>query len=514
MARGEPGSWRYWAIWDNDGQLDLEASSGGEGIVPGMPRNEQEFAVLLAARRPDHALWSPRKAGGTWRIWTGTHYREDDSEQPGRDLVILPAAELAMCAAEVRNAIEGRLARIAVRERERERKRLTDRASAAVKFASRMMTATGHAAAMVKMKPVLGVPDDLFRDHWPQHLNTPWGVHDLETGRIWPHDPRTRMAYVLPCHPVWHGKAPLFRALIRHLATTQDGYSEAIEAFILRVLGYALLGDNREQVWIWFLGQTQSGKSVLQELMRLLLGPLAAEGDKSLVLVSRDRPHARAQNNLRGRRLVFFPEWGEHDHADETSYKRMTGESRLSLDELYAVLPNDTETTFLPVTFTNDMPTIGDADSAVARRTIVCPAGLTLPDAEQVKGLAQLIFRSEGEAVLGILMTECAAYLKDGLTQPHEVTMATESYLGMQRREVMFIDEHCARKEGGHADGRALWTLWERWSESRSVRLSRTKFYRRIAELPGVSRETNHASMNKFWGIEILPEYSNPYLPF
>jgi P4 family phage/plasmid primase-like protien len=511
MGRGDAESWQYWAIWDDNGDLDLDATCG-EGIHPGMPRNEQEFAVLLAARRIDHALWSPRKSRGAWRIWDGTHYREDDSDQSGRELVITPATELGVCAVRVREAIEARTAPMPDRQREREHKRLTDRASAAVKFAGRMMTATGHSAALLKMRSVLGISDEAFRDKWPQHLNTPWGIHDLATGQIWPHHPASRIAYVLPCHPVWDGNAPVFRSLIRHLATTPDGYSASIEAFIMRVLGYALLGDNREQVWIWFLGQTQSGKSVLQELMRLLLGPLAAEGDKSLVLVGRDRPHARAQNNLRGRRLVFFPEWSEHDHADETAYKRMTGETRLTLDELYATLPNDTETTFLPVTFTNDMPTIGDADSAVQRRTVVCPAGMTLAEGLRVKGLASLIFRTEGPAVLGLLMTECAAYLREGMFIPHEVAMATELYLGVQRREVMFVDEHCARKAEGCSDGRTLWALWERWSESRSVRLSRTKFYRRIGELPGVTRETNGGSVNRFWGIEVLPEYVNPYM--
>lgn len=513
--RGPAQSWQYWALWNEDGSLDLDATSGGDGIVPGMPRNEQEFATLLEQRSPDHAYWSPHRSSGqgTWRIWCGTHYREDDSEQSGRELVIVPAAELAWCASAVREAISHRVNRIQnPQARETERKRLDARALAALKFAARTMTAAGHGAVMVKMKAVFGTPDDAFRDHWPLNINTLAGIHNLRTGHVYDHDPAGKFGYVLPVRPTWTRDAPMFRSLVRHLATTRDGYSPAVEAFILRVLGYGLLGDNREQLWVWFLGQTQSGKSVLQELMRLVLGPLAAEGDKQLVLVSRDKPHARAQNNLRGRRMVFFPEWSDHDHADETSYKRMTGESRLTLDELYQTLPNDTETTFLPVTFTNDMPTIGDADEAVKRRTLVCPAGLTMPEERRVKGLAKIIYEREGAAVLGILMTECAAYLREGLPVPHEVVMETESYLGMQKREVAFVNEHCAFKPECFVSARTLWDLWERWSESRSVRLSRTKFYKRLEEIPGVQRENNGGSVHRFWGLEILPQYQ-PYSP-
>lgn len=511
-ARGDAGTWRYWAYWDEEtGQVDIGRSSGGDGIIPGMPRNDREYAVLMLARMGARAHWTSRKGGGTWRVWDGTHHREDDSLQADRDLVNVAAAELQWCAHELREAIRTEAMTEPEAQRENTLKRLMGQADGVLKFAARLMTGTGHAAVMGVLKTYMGVPDSAFTDRWPEHLNTPAGIHDLRSGRIWPHDPRAMISYVTPYAPDFRADCPLFRRLVRHLATTENGYSAGIEAFILRVLGYALLGDNREQRWVWFLGQTASGKSVLQELMRQVLGTLAAEGDKNLVLVSRDKPHARSENNLRGRRVVFFAEWGDYDHADENKYKQLTGESRLTLNELYSVLPHDSRTAFLPVTFTNDMPTIGDADSAVARRTLVCPAGLTMPEDARVSGLADVIARAEGGAVLALLMRECFSYLREGLVIPHEVTMATDLYLGMQKREALFIDEYCARKAEGYADARQLWDLWTRWSESRSVRLSRQKFYKRIEALPGIMRESNGGSVNRFRGIEILPQFAIPY---
>jgi P4 family phage/plasmid primase-like protien len=64
-----------------------------------------------------------------------------------------------------------------------------------------------------------------------------------------------------------------------------------------------------------------------------------------------------------------------------------------------------------------------------------------VPPEKRIKGLASIIFREEGEAVMGWIVDGCLDYLRFGLTAPPKVTAATDEYRASQDPLGRFVDD-------------------------------------------------------------------------
>lgn len=107
----------------------------------------------------------------------------------------------------------------------------------------------------------------------PDLLGCQNGVLDLCTGQMRP----TGGDYVsqqTSCD--WRGldlKTPMIDSFFCDIF---NGDWELI-SFMQRFLGYCLTGHDRSQVWAIFSGSGANGKGVLNEMMKTMLGPYAAE---------------------------------------------------------------------------------------------------------------------------------------------------------------------------------------------------------------------------------------------
>jgi putative DNA primase/helicase len=108
-------------------------------------------------------------------------------------------------------------------------------------------------------------------DKDPYLLNFTNGTVDLRTSTLRAHDPEDMISCLVPHTYDPYAQAPLWERLICR-CTQCDGSGQTAE-YLLRVLGYMVVGSNIEQKLPLIIGERRTGKSKIVEICARLLGP-------------------------------------------------------------------------------------------------------------------------------------------------------------------------------------------------------------------------------------------------
>ena len=92
-------------------------------------------------------------------------------------------------------------------------------------------------------------------DRWPEPRNTALGTIDFRTMTARLHNPADMITYCVPKIPDPGNSAPGWEQLIWHVA----GENVNVWRYLIKMLGYSLLGDTREQLVFFLTGPTASG---------------------------------------------------------------------------------------------------------------------------------------------------------------------------------------------------------------------------------------------------------------
>ncbi len=308
-------------------------------------------------------------------------------------------------------------------------------------------------------------------DQEPMLLATPSGVIDLETGRI---RPGRQADFILTASPTpWTGfaeKPALFLQTLNEIFES----SQAIIDYLQRLLGYGITGLVTEHIFPVFQGRGRNGKSMLMDIIREVIGPLAAPIRPELLLEQSKNRSAAAPSPdimaLRGLRMAIAEETDEGSKFSASRVKHFTGGT-----ELTGRNPHDKyDTTFSPAhllfLLTNERPAAPASDHAFWARMRLIEFRLSFvmdpkADFERPinKELAKQILATERSQILAWLVEGCLKWQADGLKPPPEVLQATHMY---QRAEDIigdFIDE-CLDVEGGaKCKSTDVYNLYCRW---------------------------------------------------
>ncbi len=308
-------------------------------------------------------------------------------------------------------------------------------------------------------------------DQEPMLLACANGVIDLETGKL---RPGRQADYLSLASPVaFTGiEAPrkLFRATLLELF---EG-CEAIVDYLQRLLGYALTGLVSEHIFPVFQGRGRNGKSMLLDLIKEVLGPLAAPIRPELLLEQAKNRSAAAPSPdimaLRGLRLAIAEETDEGSRFSAARVKLLSGGS-----DLTGRNPHDKyETTFKPthqlILVTNSRPQAPASDYAFWSRMRLIEFKLSFVDnpiheheRPRIKDLGKRILEAEAAGILGWLVEGCLLWQRDGLNPPAEVVEATHQY---QREEDMvgdFIDECLVIEPGLSVKAATVYQVFVAW---------------------------------------------------
>ena len=493
-----------------DGKIDLYLTAQQE-----MPCTDVDSAAHLAwlyEGKMFHATGS-----GRWFIWNG-HCQQPDTT----GVVGYLAMQYARAYREALRMIDKQAKAEAAPAGEEKAKELYEMFGRHRAYKDCLLRNNGQQALTRQLAAACAADDTwLMEDRHPSWLNFADVTVHLDDGSYHWHLPQDMFTYALPYRYLDPnpGGCPLFFRLVDRMTGgdhVADHAAEichkcALNRYLLRALGHSLVGGNPEHLLFIIDGPTNSGKSVVLQVGRTLLGALGHPSQAVLITRTRDGSrNARVMNSIRDKRIVTITETERQMVIDVAHMKDITGEAERAVDEHYARTERRDKVTYVIWVATNELASMPDPDGAAMERLRVIPGGETIPVEQRDRGLAAKIIEQEGSAILQLLVAECAAYHQQGLLSSQLVEERTARYFAEQETVPQFIEDTCYRWTLPEGAVRAfvpqndLWTAYRYWGRDVRRCLGRNQFYDRVAAEDGITR--NEVS-RRFEGIVLNPEW-------
>jgi putative DNA primase/helicase len=378
-----------------------------------------------------------------------------------------------------------------------------------VGYARALRSSPKVSALLTALSTECSASPEAMADRWPEHLNSRDGIGSLLLPPgggpdLWPHNPLARMTYLVNAGWNPHADCPQFKGLL----WAACGGVEQVYWYLVKALGYALLGHNRQRLLFFLSGPTSNGKSTLLNIMCSILGPqLAYRAKPDLIAKSRYARHARHEASMRGKRLIAISETNDQLDIDEMQVKRLTGEEAVVYEQLYVKTMTETGVSWVIFVANNDMPSILHLDQALRIRIVVIPMGPTIRPELRDAAMARRIIEQERDGVLALLVWGCRAAMADSgrcLTYdylPPAVRAFTDRYASEQDFAAKWMAERTVwNGSSPQIEGADCYRSLEEWWERGKAMPSKQQFYRLLTAQPGVQRhgDENHARFSGF----------------
>lgn len=452
--------------------LEIEAYSivAARAKVFGTPINKTEFKRLIKSERPpaaasaspltefgntermlnrfgENLMFVPDTAA--WYVWTGIYWRP---ALGGRTEIMHFAKETI--------------------------KRLPDEADQhpdagefyAFCSASQRAQMVSSMVTLAESDPRVCVPAAALDKH--RHLlGVKNGVVDLRTGQLLPPDPALRITLTTACDYNPAAKCPLFDRVLRE---SMYGDEEMVN-YVERTIGYALMGQPKEDIMFIPFGIGANGKSTVFGAVEAAFGDYARTAEASTFIA--DKPGSSAGGaredlvRLRGARFIYVNEPDEHGVLREGLVKSMTGGDVITARGVFAkssiqLVP--TWTVFMP---TNYKPIIRGSDEGIWRRMGMLPFERNFsedPTIVKDETIKQRVREGgELEGVLALAVRAALQYQRVGLKPPAKVVAARSEYRAQQDLLAEWIDECCVVEQGSETPMCDLWDSWFNFASRR-----------------------------------------------
>ena len=316
------------------------------------------------------------------------------------------------------------------------------------------------------------------------------GVIELKTGELRPGRPEDYLTCASPT--AWQGLEAPCPTFVKFLADILGG-NPALVDYMQRMLGHALIGEQREHVFLVLSGaKGQNGKGTLMKILGYVLGmgvmvPVPAEMLLDQGFVKSSSGPAPDIMSLRGRRLAYAEETDEGRRFSSSKVKMLSGGGRLTARGTYDLEMSYWDQSHTLILLTNDLPHARADDQAFWYRIHVVrfpysfvpnpnpnnefewPVDPTLTDR----------MKAEASGILAWLVRGCLEYLKYGLAPPAEVLEATRAYRAAEDLVGRFLAECCEIREGLEVQAAVLYDnfcWWYSHEVSRKREFSNTRF--------------------------------------
>jgi P4 family phage/plasmid primase-like protien len=197
-------------------------------------------------------------------------------------------------------------------------------------------------------------------------LACPNCVIDLRTGESSPGKPEQ---YILnACPTEWQGLTPS-RRFMDFLLSCMDGDAEMV-SYILRLLGYGLLGRRDDHIWAIFHGpRGRNGKDTLMKILFAVLGSVLVIDVPTAMLMQQTFQRSGSQPEpdimaLRGAKIAFASEGEAGQKIAMSKLKKLTGGSIITARGINDKLMTSWKQTHLLFFLTNELPKMRSDDDA------------------------------------------------------------------------------------------------------------------------------------------------------
>ncbi|TMS59842.1 hypothetical protein MW7_000385 [Imbroritus primus] len=435
-----------------------------------------EDALALAFTRRYHRDWRYVAGWGRWLVWDGHRWRTEDT-LAATDLIRSVCRQTAVRADNPKVA-----AKLA--------------SSGTVSGVERLARADRrHAATTVEW------------DADPWLLNTPGGVVDLRTGRKRSHERADRMTKITTATP--GGDCPTWWQFIDEVT----GGDKELQAYLQRMVGYALTGSTQEHALFFLYGTGANGKSVFVNTLATILGDYATNAPMDTFMETRTDRHPTDMAGLRGARFVAAIETEQGRRWAESKVKNLTGGDKISArfmrQDFFEFFPQ-----FKLFVAGNHKPAIRNIDEAMKRRLHLIPFTITVPPERRDKHLQQKLL-AERDGILAWAVQGCLDWQGHGrLDPPQRVVEATEEYFEAEDALGRWLDERCVREPNAKSLTAELFNDWKQWAEAAGEFIGAQRRFSDLLITRGLEKWRNGMGVRGFQGIGLKHPPTPTYTPY
>lgn len=267
-------------------------------------------------------------------------------------------------------------------------------------------------------------------------------------------------------HP--KAKCPLFEK------TVLDAFfgDQDMADFFRRLMGYAILGNPKENLIVIPFGDGSNGKSTVLTTIFKALGDYAKMTPAETFLGDGKSSAGGAREDLlrlRGARFVYVGEPDENKELKEGLVKSMTGGESIIARGLYSKVSVEFTPTWTVVMPTNHKPIIKGGDHGIWRRLMMVPFVRNYdkdPNVKKDTGRTEKL-KDELQGVLTWLVRGAIEYQEFGLNEPQKTKDAREEY----RDEMDLLKDwmsECCEIGDFRETSQNLWVSWKQYADSKN----------------------------------------------
>ena len=435
-----------------------------------------EDALALAFTRRYHRDWRYVATWGRWLVWDGCRWRTEDT-LAATDLIRSVCRHAALKAANPKVA-----AKLA--------------SASTVSGVERLARADRRHAATT---------DEWDADPWL--LNTPGGVTDLRSGRKRAHDRSDRTTKITTATS--GGDCPIWLQFLDEVT----GGDKELQAYLQRMVGYALTGSTREHALFFLYGTGANGKSVFVNTLATILGDYATNAPMDTFMETRTDRHPTDMAGLRGARFVAAIETEQGRRWAESKVKNLTGGDKIAArfmrQDFFEFFPQ-----FKLFVAGNHKPAIRNIDEAMKRRLHLIPFTITVPPEKRDKHLQQKLL-AERDGILAWAVQGCLEWQRIGrLDPPKQVLDATEEYFEAEDAIGRWLEERCVSEPNAKSLTAELFTDWKQWADSAGEFIGSQKRFSDLLLSRGIEKWRNTTGLRGFRGLGLKHPPVPSYTPY
>ena len=244
------------------------------------------------------------------------------------------------------------------------------------------------------------------------------------------------------------------------------------EAFLQKVLGYALTGDTQYECCFMFLGtRTRNGKSTMIDSVLGVYGDYGTTGNADTIMLSRKNDSSGPSEDLarlRGIRFLNVPEPPEGITLNVAKVKMITGNDPINCRFL-----NRNSFTYYPqfkfILNTNHPPIVNDQTLFASDRIFVITFDRHFSAEERDTSLKTQFCKPEvRSAILNWLIDGWKRLQREGMSAPNCITDATNAYKQSQDKIGQYIDECLTKSERDEVKSSDAYTAYCKWARDNS----------------------------------------------